>query len=140
MAIAYFNYIQYIVYSVHCTLYSYKSKYFPHYGTKLATLPRHEIPFPFSGGKFDVFVSVNNSLSRSRASVVHFVVDYDCQPPTVDIDSPAIPVALCHLTLTPAVPVWLEPQVSQSLVQIGRLIWTKALSYFMDCIFHSHRK
>ena len=72
---------------------------------------------PSSGGKFDVFVSVNNSLSASRASTLHFVVDYDCQPPVVEIDSPSIPTpgntaALCHLTLTQASPLWLEPSVS----------------------------
>ena len=62
-------------------------------------------------------MSVNNSLSASRASVVHFVVDYDCQPPVVEIESPSIPTpgntaALCDLTLNEAVPLWLEPTVS----------------------------
>ena len=65
---------------------------------------------------------VNNTLSSSRASIVHFVVDYDCQPPDVEIENPSIPAkaaaalnaktaAGCHLSLTQAVPLWLEPSV-----------------------------
>ena len=70
-----------------------------------------------------MFVSVNNSLSSLRASVVHFVVDYDCQPPVVVIESPSVPAtgenaAHCHLSLTQAVPLWLEPKVSIFFVSI----------------------
>ena len=70
-----------------------------------------------------MFVSVNNSLSSLRASVVHFVVDYDCQPPVVVIESPSVPAtgentAHCHLSLTQAVPLWLEPKVSIFFVRI----------------------
>ena len=92
---------------------------------------------PLRGGKFDVFVSVNNSLSAARASAVHFVVDYDCQPPEVEIDSASIPTpantaALCHLTLTEDVPLWLEPSVSLCMG------WFAYLRRLLSCHLYHH--